>query len=93
MNDEHIRRMRIVALFEKTGFFELGPDEQISTLLFLRELRGQPPLDQDALDRLKAAAAELEVLKEKSREIEAEKREIEAEKRVLFREIRRHRRR
>jgi hypothetical protein len=60
MNDERIRRMRIVALIENWGLFELEPDEQISILLLLRELHGLPPLDQDALDTLKAAVLEHE---------------------------------
>src|SRR5580704_4287588 len=93
MNDERIRRMRIVALVEKAGLFELEPDKQISVLLLLRELRGQPPLDQDALDRLKAAVLEHEAAKEKLRDLEAERRDIEAEQRALSRKKRRHRRR
>ena len=93
MNDERIRRMRIVALIENWGLFELEPDEQISILLLLRELHGLPPLDQDALDRLKAAVLEHEAAKEKLRDLEAERRDIEAEQRVLSRKKRRHRRR
>jgi len=93
MNDERIRRMRIVALIENWGLFELEPDEQISILLLLRELHGLPPLDQDALDTFKAAVLKHEAAKEKLRDLEAERRDIEAEQRVLSRKKRRHRRR